>query len=396
MAGRILAFLGAEVIHVEAADRLDSWRMHKQVFNPHRYPPDGAGDRPWNRAVQFNSQNENKLSLTLDTKKPGGLATLRRLIAKSDVVLCNFTAGTLARMGVGYDQLRLNQPGIIVAEMPAFGTGGPMSHATAIGPSMEMAAGMAGMIGYKGGPPEVSGPTYPDPIGAYHGAAAVLTALIHRQRTGEGQQVEIPQVEAAMHYIGEHILAAIITGNDTEPDGNRVAAATPHGAFPASGNDEWVAIAVTSDAEWRALCDVIGDPALAGDPRYATHEYRLLHQDSLEAAIANWSRQHDKHAAAETLQAAGVPAAPVNGGKDGANSPYLAARGWFKQLDHPEVGRIPHESLPFHFSLTPGTQRSAAPCLGQHTIQILSGIVGLSDAEIAELARAGTTAAEPT
>jgi crotonobetainyl-CoA:carnitine CoA-transferase CaiB-like acyl-CoA transferase len=396
MAGRILAFLGAEVIHVEAADRLDSWRMHKQVFNPHRYPPDGAGDRPWNRAVQFNSQNENKLSLTLDTKKPGGLATLRRLIAKSDVVLCNFTAGTLTRMGVGYDQLCDLHPGIIVAEMPAFGTGGPMSHATAIGPSMEMAAGMAGMIGYKGGPPEVSGPTYPDPIGAYHGAAAVLTALIHLQRTGQGQHVEIPQVEAAMHYIGEHILAALLTGNNPEPDGNRVPHAAPHGAFPAAGNDEWVAIAITNDAKWQTLCRIIGDPALAGDPRYATHENRLRNQDALEASVAAWTRQHDKHATAEALQAAGVPAAPVNGGKDGAHSPYLAARGWFKQLDHPEVGRIAHEGLPFHFSLTPGTQRSAAPCLGQHTTQILSGIVGLSDTDIAELARAGTTSAEPT
>jgi crotonobetainyl-CoA:carnitine CoA-transferase CaiB-like acyl-CoA transferase len=396
MAGRILAFLGAEVIHVEAADRLDSWRMHKQVFNPHRYPPDGAGDRPWNRTALFNSQNENKLSLTLDAKKPGGLTTLRRLIARSDVVLCNFTAGTLARMGLGYDQLRLNHPGVIVAEMPAFGTGGPMSHATAIGPSMEMAAGMAGMIGYRGGPAEVTGPTYPDPIGAYHGAAAVLTALIHRQRTGQGQQVEIPQVEAAMHYIGEHILAAVITGNDPEPDGNRVPSAAPHDAFPASGNDEWIAIAVTSDAEWRALCGVLGDSTLTGDARYATHEHRLLNQDSLEDRLANWTRQHDKHEAAEMLQAAGIPAAPVNGGKDGAHSPYLAARGWFRQLDHPEVGRIAHESLPFHFSLTPGGQRSAAPCLGQHTTRILSDIAGLSDAEIAELARAGTIAAEPT
>jgi crotonobetainyl-CoA:carnitine CoA-transferase CaiB-like acyl-CoA transferase len=332
----------------------------------------------------------------LDTKKPGGLATMRRLIARSDVVLCNFTAGTLARMGLGYDQLRAQQPGIIVAEMPAFGAGGLMSHATAIGPSMEMAAGMAGMIGYRGGLPEVTGPTYPDPIGAYHGAAAVLTALIHRQRTGNGQHVEIPQVEAAMHYIGEHIIAALVTGTDPEPDGNRVGHAAPHDAYPAAEQDQWLTIAVTSDAEWRALCQVIGAPDLASDPRYATLANRLPNQDSLYQTIARWTRQHDKHHAAEVLQAAGVPAAPVNGGKDGAESAYLKARGWFTELDHPDVGRVAHESLPFHFSRTPGGQRFAAPCLGQHTKAILSDIVGLLDAEIADLASTGTIAADPT
>jgi crotonobetainyl-CoA:carnitine CoA-transferase CaiB-like acyl-CoA transferase len=271
-----------------------------------------------------------------------------------------------------------------------------MSHATAIGPSMEMAAGMAGMMGYRGGPPETTGPTYPDPIGGYHGAAAVLTALVHRQRTGKGQHVEVPQVEAAMHYIGEHIIAALITGHDPEPDGNHVTDAAPHDAFPASGQDEWVAIAVTSDDAWQQLCRVIANPALGEDPRYATLADRLCHSDSLYETIAQWTRQHDKHTAAKLLQAAGVAAAPVNGGKDGAESPYLAARGWFKELDHPDVGRIAHEGLPFHFTLTPGGLRSAAPCLGQHTTEILSRIVGLSDAQIADLARAGTTSADPT
>lgn len=395
MAGRILGFLGAEVIHVEAAGRLDSWRMHQQVFSPYRYPRDGAGARPWNRAALFNSQNENKLSLTLDTKKPGGLAAMLRLIAKSDIVLCNFTAGTLDRMGLGYHRLREVRPDIIVTEMPAFGTSGPMSHATAIGPTMEMAAGMASMIGDPGGPPSVTGPTYPDPIGAFHGAAAVLTALIHRQRTGEGQHVEIAQVEAAMHYIGEHILHARLTGIDPARNGNRVAWAAPHDAFPTRGEDEWMAIAVTSDAEWRALCQTVGQPALADDPRFATVAERLRNQDAMQEPIARWTRLQDKHAAAATLQAAGVPGAPVNGGRDGAESAYLAARGWFTVLEHPEVGRVAHESLPFHLSRTPGGQRRAAPCLGQDTRAILAGIAGLSDAEIAVLERAGTISADP-
>jgi crotonobetainyl-CoA:carnitine CoA-transferase CaiB-like acyl-CoA transferase len=395
MAGRILAFLGAEVIHLEAATRLDSWRQHGNVFSPYRYPRDGAGERPWNRVALFNSQNVNKLSLSLDTKKPGGVATLLQLIAKSDVVLCNFTAGTLARMGLGYRRLREIRPDIIVVEMPAFGSQGPMSHGTAIGPTMEMAAGMASMIGYRDGPPSVTGPTYPDPIGAYHGAAAVMTALLHRQRTGSGQHVEVPQVEAAMHYIGEHILHAIATGRDPQPNGNHVDWMAPHEAFPAAGEDEWIAIAVTCDADWQALCHVIERPDLADDPRFATVPERLRNQDALAEPIARWTRQRDKHAAAEALQAAGVPAAPVNTAKDCAESTYLASRGWFGELEHAEAGRYRHESLPFRLSLTPGGQHRAAPCFGQDTQTILRDIIGLDEAQIASLEAAGTISNDP-
>jgi crotonobetainyl-CoA:carnitine CoA-transferase CaiB-like acyl-CoA transferase len=395
MAARVLAYLGAEVIHVESATRLDSWRQHNAVFNRHRYPGDGAGARPWNRTALFNSQNVNKLSIALELKHPKGHAALLRLLAKSDVLVSNFTAGTLHRMGLGYDRLREQNEKIIVAEMPAFGSSGPMAVGTAIGPSMEMAAGMASMIGYPGGPPTTTGPTYLDPIGALHGAAAILTALLHRQATGRGQHLEVPQVEAAMHYIGEHILHAIATGKDPERNGNRVDWAAPHDAFPAAGNDEWIAIAVTSDAAWRALCAVIGEPALADDSRYVSIEARLRHQDALVETISRWTRGQDKHAAAERLQAAGIIAAPVQNGRDGATSAYLAVRGFFTTLDHADVGPMVHEGMPFHLSRTPGGDYRASPCLGQDTRAILSSIVGLSDAEISELEQAGVTSEVP-
>jgi crotonobetainyl-CoA:carnitine CoA-transferase CaiB-like acyl-CoA transferase len=392
MAGRVLAWLGAETIHVESASRLDSWRQHNQVFNRYRYPPDGAGARPWDRTCLFNSQNANKLSLTLELKHPKAHAAMLRLMAKSDVVLCNFTAGTLARMGFGHDVLKALNPAIIVAEMPAFGASGPMSHATAIGPSMEMAAGMAGMIGYPGGKPTTTGPTYPDPIGAYHGAAAVLTALVARQASGHGQHVEIPQVEAAMHYIGEHILHALATGDNPTPNGNRVAWAAPHDAVPAAGEDQWLAVAVQSDAAWQSLCAVIARPDLA---RHATLAARRVHEDELLAAIAAWSRGQDKHEAAVLLQSRGIAAAAVHDGRDGTHSPYLVARDYFTELHHPDVGRIVQEGMPFHLAATPGANRTAAPVLGQHTHDVLSRIIGLSAAEIAELDDAGLTSAVP-
>ncbi len=395
MAGRILAWLGAETIHVESATRLDSWRQHNQVYNRTRYPTDGGGAHPWDRTALFNSQNANKLSLTLELKHPAGHAAMLRLLAKSDVLLCNFTAGTLARMGFGEAKLRALNPGLIIAEMPAFGSTGPMAHGTAIGPSMEMAAGMAGMIGYPGGPPTTTGPTYLDPVGALNGAAAVLIALLHRQATGAGQHVEIPQVEAAMHFIGEHILHALATGENPTPQGNRVAWAAPHDALPALGEDEWIAVGVQSDAAWQALCATITRPDLAADPRYATLGGRKADEDRLLAAIAAWTATRDKHDAAAALQAAGVAAAAVHNARDGATSPYLAARGYFTRLHHADIGPIIQEGLPFRLATTPGANRSAAPVLGQHTAHILADIIGLTDAEIAALDAAGVTSAIP-
>ncbi len=395
MAGRILAWLGAEVIHVESASRTDSWRMHGQVFNATRFPADGPGAKPWDRCALFNSQNANKLSLSLELKQPDAKAAMLRILVKTDVVLCNFTAGTLDRMGFGHARLKELRPDIIVAEMPAFGSSGPLSHATAIGPSMEMAAGMAGMIGYPGGPPTVTGPTYPDPIGALHGAAAVLTALLHRQATGQGQHVEVPQVEGAMHFIGAQILAALASGTDPRPGGNRVEWAAPHDAFATAGEDQWIAIAATTDDAWRALCGVIGRAELAQDPRLATLAGRRAHEDEIGAAVAAWARQQDKHAAASLLQAAGVAAAAVHDGGDGAHSPYLAARGWFTDLVHADIGATLQEGLPMALSRTPGSNRSAAPCLGQNTHAILRDLAGLSDAEIAALDASGATASVP-
>ena len=394
MAGRILAFLGAEVIHVEAATRLDSWRHHSLVFNPRRFPGGIAGERPYNRASMFNSQNVNKLSLTLDLKKTGGSDAFLALLRTADVLVCNFTPGMLDRAGFGYARLREIKPDIIVCEMPAYGLDGPAAQTTALGPTMEMASGMASLIGYPGGPPVSTGPAYLDPVGGFNGAAAILAALFHRDRTGEGQHVEVPQVEAAMQFIGEHLLHAIAGGKAAPRAGNRVPWAAPHDAYRAAGEDEWVAVAAGTDAEFAALCGVLGQPGLADDARFARLADRLRHLDELDAIVTAWTRTRPKADAARLLQEAGVPAAPVQNARNAAESEYLAARGFFTVLDHPEAGRYPHQGLPFHLDRTPGGQRTPAPCLGQHTRQVLEA-AGLAPDEIARMDAAGTTAAVP-
>jgi crotonobetainyl-CoA:carnitine CoA-transferase CaiB-like acyl-CoA transferase len=396
MAGRILAFLGAEAIHVESATRLDVWRQHNAVFQPRRYADRKAGERPHNRVAYFNSQNINKQSLTLDLKHPGGKDAMLKLAAKSDIVVSNFTPGTLARMGVGYEALSKLNPGIIVCEMPGFGNDGPLAKCTANGASMEVAAGMSALIGYPDGPPATTGQVYPDPMGGYNAAAVLLTALAHRDATGEGQYIELPQVEASMQFIGEELLHAIATGVDPVPHGNRVRWAAPHDAYPAAAHDQWVAIAVETDAEWQTLCALIGQPELARDARYATFEARWKNQDELREPISRWTRTMPKMMVAERLQAAGIRAAPVQDARGVMEDPYLVAREFVTLLNHAEAGTHGYPSLPFRLSLTPGAQRSASPCLGADTHRILSDVVGLSAAEIEELDRAGVTSAEPT
>jgi crotonobetainyl-CoA:carnitine CoA-transferase CaiB-like acyl-CoA transferase len=316
-------------------------------------------------------------------------------VGVADVLICNFRPGTLKKLGLDYESLTAIKPDIIVAELPAFGVTGPMSGYAALGPTMEMAAGMSAMIGYPGGKPEVTGPSYLDPIGGFNAAAAILTALVHRQQTGEGQYVEVPQVEAAMHLIGAEILKAGETGEDFAPNGNRVPFASPHDAFPARGDDQWVVIAALDEGQWRSLCAVMGRPELADDPRFSDLGRRRDNEDELIAVIAAWTSGQDKHELAERLQAAGVAAAPVQTPKDVAEDPYLAHRGFFTELEHPDAGRHRHPSLPFHLSRTPGAQVLPAPPFGWHNRHVLETILKLPPEEIAAIETSDAMATEP-
>lgn len=395
MSGRVLAYLGAESIHVEAPNRVNSWRLNKDRPNPINFPNKEPGDRWYDRSFLFNSQNVNKLSCILNLKTEEGRSTLRRLVEVADVLICNFRPGTLKKLGVDYDSLTKIKPDIIVAELPAFGVHGPMSGYAALGPTMEMAAGMSAMIGYPGGQPEVTGPSYLDPIGGFNAAAAILTALVHRQRTGEGQYVEVPQVEAAMQLVGAEILKAGESGNDPAPNGNRVSFASPHDAFPVSGHDQWIAIAALDEGQWQSLCIQMGQPELARDPRFADLARRRDNEDELTKVISAWTRGQDKHVLAASLQAAGIAAAPVQTPKDVAEDPYLAYRGFFTELDHPDAGRHKHPSLPMHLSATPGAQVRSAPPFGWHNRHVLENVLKLSPEEIAAIEASDAMATEP-
>jgi crotonobetainyl-CoA:carnitine CoA-transferase CaiB-like acyl-CoA transferase len=366
MAGRILACLGAETIHVEPANNMDSFRSYSGPLQPKRYPNQEPGERRYNRSMLFNSQNTDKLSFSLDIKGPGGKDVFRDLIRKSDGLITNFTPGMLERLGFGKDLLRQIKPDLVIAEMPAYGNSGLMRAWTALGPTMEQVAGMCAMIGYGDGRPVSTGPAYLDPIGAFHGSAAMLTALLYRQISGNGQDVEVAQVEAAMHLIGEYLLEAAELGTDPPVDANRLSYAAPHDVFPCMGHDEWVAIDVASEREWHALCRVIGNELLMFDERFADSEARVKNQRLLAEPISQWTKNLDKHDAARRLQEAGVPACGVYQANDTLGCSYLNAREFSIYLDHPEAGRHLHQGLPYRFKKTPVMHRRAAPCLGEH------------------------------
>ena len=395
MTTRSLAYLGAAVIKVEAPGRPDPWRAGYLDATPERFPGFDPGLRPYNRNVFFNTQSHDKWSLSLDLKAKGGVEVAQRLARDADVIIANFSPGVLDRLGVGYDALSAVNPKVIVVEMPAFGVGGPMAGHVAMGKSMEAANGMASLIGYGDGRPVLTGSAYLDPIGGLNATVAVLMALHQRGRTGEGTRVEVAQTESAAHWIGEYLLEELYRGVGDLPDGNHVPNAAPHDAYPCKGDDEWIAIAVRSEDEWHGLCAVMGRGDLARDARYASVASRLRFNAELDGQIAAWTSMQDKEDAAVALQDAGVPAAPVNNGRDISGDPALRAAGFVARLDHPDAGPHEYPALPYHLERTRGSMRRAAPLFGEHNLQVLAGILGLAESEIAALYESGAVTDEP-
>jgi crotonobetainyl-CoA:carnitine CoA-transferase CaiB-like acyl-CoA transferase len=395
MSARALAFLGAEVIKIENGARLDSWRGPAVGVNdPASYPDRSGGERPYDRNALFNTQNHDKKSICLDLKSLGGQDIARRLAAKCDVVLANFSPHALAKLGLGYEALSRDNPKLVMVEMPAFGNDGPWSSHVGMGKTMEAAAGMASLIGYGDGEPVLTGPAYLDPIGGLHGASAVLTALAERNRTGLGQYVEVAQVEAAMHWIGEYILQTGRTGEVFRADGNRRPDMAPHDAFPCSGEDQWMVIACPDDETWGRLVLATGVRDLT-DAKFAALAGRIAHAETLKASLSAWTRVRNKHEATELLQAAAVPAAPVNSGADVWRDPFLRSRGFIQELTHPAAGTAEYPGLAYRLSRTPGAIRSPAPCFAEHTHAVLGGLLGLSHAEIDALVEAGVVLQHP-
>ena len=375
----ILADLGAQVIKVENEAHLDSVRLMPGEPGP-------------NRRGLHNNFNRNKLSITANLGHPGGRELVERLIAVSDLVVENFSPGAFARMGFPYERLREIRPDIVYMSISGYGHLGRDSSYVTWGPTAQAVSGATAVSGLPDQPPAGWGFSYLDHTAGYYGAIAALMALYHRSQTGEGQHVDLSQVETGMLLAGVNMLDFQVNGRPSERIGNRSRwpAVAPHGIYPCAGDDRWIAITVEDDASWRALCAELGLPALAVDERFTTNESRVANQDVLDAAIASCTPEREPHELMEALQARGVPAGVVQTMEDRMErDPQLAARGFYPVASHPELGDHRFEGLPMRFSNARWRVDRGAPLLSEHTREVATEVLGYSEAEFEQLRAEG-------
>ena len=386
-ATRLLADMGAEVIKIEAVRHWDLLRSYTGQ------PP--TVERVWDRSPYFNHYNRNKYGGSLDLTTHRGRELFLQLAEEADVVIENYRAEAMNNLGLSYETLRGVNPQLIVVSMPGHGKTGPESGFVAFGTNVEQLAGLAHLTGYEGGPPHKTGISYGDPMAGIATAGAVALALWDRRRTGFGQYVEVPQRENLVGAIGEFIVAFSMNATEPKRKGNWHTSMAPHGCYPADGDDQWLTIACEDDAQFASLCGVIGHAELAQDERFADVVSRYRNQGALDEIIVGWTHTIDKTAAAEALQAAGVPAMPVLTVQDVFADEHLRARGFFEAVSHAVAGEWEVEGPSWRMSETPGHVRLPPPSFGEHNHYVFSELLGLSDGEIEALEAEGVTGTVP-
>jgi len=363
-ATRILADFGAEVIKVENSRRMDSMRgafTENQAYNHH---------------PRWFEINRNKLSVTLDLHNPKDVQAFKDLVRISDLVVESSRAGVMEGFGLGYDVLREIRPEIIMVSMSGFGHTGPESSYGGYGGALEPISGIQSLTGYNRSEKPVRIREV-DVTNGLMGACAILTALLFRGRTGRGQFVDLSQVEAVSFAIaGEHLLEYAMNGRQTLPLGNRHRKFAPQGCYRCCGDDKWLTIVVRSEQEWECLCEAIGRPDLAADPRYATPLGRAQNHDELDELIEQWTLTHGHIEALNKLQQARVCAGAVLNVEELVADPHLKARNYFQSLQSDPAQRFPGSA--FKLSEMSPKIKSRGPCLGEHNEYVLCNLLGRS------------------
>lgn len=372
---RHMADLGADVIKVEACQYPDWWR--------------GVDNRPavveqllYEKTPRFNIMNRNKRDITLDLTDPRGAALLKRLVAGADAVVENYSAEVLPKLGLDYPRLREVNPCIVMVSMAAFGHASPWRDCRAYGSTLEHGSGLPSVAGYDGGPPVLNHLAYGDAVGGLNAASALLAALIHRKRTGVGQHIDLAQVECMLPFAAPWAIAQSANGNIGPRRGIRHPDFVPQGCFRCAGDDNWICVSVTSEAAWRAVCQLVGRADLVGADRRAV-------ETEIEQALADWSRSRSADEAMNMLQGAGIAAGVVRSPFATFADPHLRARGFWQACERTHIGAHLQPSTGYRQGRTPYPVRSPAPTLGEHNEEVLGGLLGLSKDEIEALERDG-------
>ena len=375
---KILADMGADVIKIESSARLDSLRLAA---------PYKDGVAGVNRSGYFADRNTSKRSITVDMKHPRALALVRRLIEKSDIISNNFTPGVMQKFGLGYEAVREMKPDIIYLAMSMQGAQGPERNYLGYGASMVSLTGLGDLSGLPEREPAGTGTNYPDHIpNPCHATFALMAALRHRRRTGEGQLIDIAQIEPTIALLGPTVLDLTANGRVQQRQGNRHAVLAPHGVYPCRGDDAWIAIAVRDDDGWNQLRAVLGLTEWAAEQRWEHAEGRRQDADELDARIAQATAGWNAAELMVALQEKGVPAGAVHTAADVVDiDPQLAHRGHWLTLDHPEMGPAIYNAPPFRCSRTPVGLQGPAPLLGEHTREVLRELMCVDDDEFEQL-----------
>ncbi len=392
-ATHMLACLGAEVIHVESTTRPDGMRMVGGMLAAH-YPD------WWEASPFFLAANGNKKAITLDLASERGRELIEGLVARCDAVVENFTPRVLEGFGLTWERIHALNPQAIFVRMPAFGLSGPWRDNTGFAQTMEQLSGLAWLTGHPDDQPRIQrGPC--DPLAGMHAAHALLVALAERDASGVGHLVECTMVEAALNVAAEQILEFSAYGRRMEREGNRSPLAAPQGLYACAGSlpgrEQWLALSVSSDAQWKALRQAMGDPEWAAAPRFDTHEARRAAHDELDERLRARVADCERDELVERLLRAGVPAAPVADPRSFSDrNPQVKARGFFERPEHPIVGALPIPGQPFRYQRVSSWIRSPAPTLGQHNSEVLGELLGLSVDAIAALEQDGIIGTRPT
>ena len=375
--GKHLADHGAEVIHVESRLRLDGFRTN--------YPPYAGGEPGLERAAMFAITNSDKLGVTLNLKTPSAREIAVRLIERADVVIENFTPGTMERLGLAHEAMSERNPGLITLSTCNQGATGPHAGRAGFGTHLTALSGFTHLTGWPDRPPALLWGPFIDYIAVAYGTVAVLAALEERARTGRGGHVDLSQYETGIQFMAPVLATYFTSGQVPGRAGNRDATAVPHAVFPCAGEESWCSISVHDDEEWGRLRSALGDPEWAADPALDGAAGRRAAEARLEQRIAEWTRARPRHEVVASLRSSGVHVAPVNDMRDVFVDEQLVHRRAFRPLEHPEIGCHSVPGPSFVLPATPDVIESPAPLLGQHNHPVLCGILDLTEEDVARL-----------
>lgn len=366
LATRILGDFGAQII---------------RIVDPRALVPRASG--------YDNKLSRNKLNVALRLDKDDGRRIFLELASISDVVIENFRPRVMRNLRLAYDEIRAVNPEIVMCSMPGFGLEGPYAEYPAYGTTAEALAGMPWLIGYNSSEPMPTGIAYGDPISGLHAVGVLLAALRKKSAAGGGQLIDVALVAGPAATTGEFFVANSSTGYEPKIDGNRQPHQAPHSAYKAAGEDNWIAIAVTSDEEWAALCSVVDNDRLC-DPHMATLDGRKRRENLIDDVISDWVKDRDAEALTALLQDAGVPAGRVANSRQLLADRHLAAREFFVEFDEPGHGPKPYEGQSIPGNYVDKADWRHAHRLGQDTLSVLTDLLGYSDDECEALESEGT------